>query len=272
MRKVVGIAVAAIVVVLAFLWLGLQVKPREFADFPEESGAAEYVPLPDGLPAPVERDYRQAYGDQIPVVTSVVITGRGRIRPFGLWLPARYRFTHDAGRGYRHYIEATYFGIPIMKVNERYIDLTAKMELPWMTDEGGKLDQAANIGMWAELAGATPSVLLTDPRVKWEPVDDDSAVLVVPLGTDDTDTFIVRFDPQTGGIDSLEAMRYRDSKSDHKVLWIAAHEGDATIGPAAVPAVGTATWLDQGKPWARFEAEDIRVNVDVSEYVRARGI
>ena len=157
------------------------------------------MPLPDGLPAPVERYYRQTYGDEVPVVHSVVITGRGKIRPFGLWLPARYRFTHDAGKGYRHYIEATWFGIPIMKVNERYIDLKAKMELPWMTDEGEKLDQAANIGMWAELAGSAPSVLVTDPRVRWEPIDDDSAVLVVPLGTDATDTFVVRFDPGTGG-------------------------------------------------------------------------
>jgi hypothetical protein len=108
--------------------------------------------------------------------------------------------------------------------------------------------------------------------VSWEPIDDDSAVLVVPLGTDDTDTFVVRFDPATGRLESLEAMRYRDSKSDHKVLWIAAHEGEETVGPADVPATGTATWLDPGKPWASFTAEDIRVNVDVSEYVRARGI
>jgi hypothetical protein len=51
----------------------------------------------------------------------------------------------------------------------------------------------------------------------------------------------VRFDPATDKIASLEAMRYCDSKSDQKVLWIAAHEGDETIGEADVPAVGTAT-------------------------------
>ncbi len=267
-----GVVIAVIVIVLALGWLGLQVKPGKFADYPEASGAAETVPLPDGLPAPVERYYRQTYGERIPVVTSVVITGRGKIRPFGLWLPARYRFTHDAGKGYRHYIEATWFGIPIMKVNERYIDLKAKMELPWMTDEGEKLDQAANIGMWAKLVASAPSVLITDPRVRWKPVDAETAVLVVPLGADEADTFIVRFDPETGEVASLEAMRYRDSKSDHKILWIAAYEGEETVGSANVPATGTATWLDQGKPWASFTAEDIRVNVDVSEYVRARGI
>jgi len=267
-----GIVAALVIIVLALAWLGFQVRPGQFADYPEASGAAATVPLPNGLPAPVERYYHATYGDEIPVVHSVVITGRGKIRPFGLWLPARYRFTHDAGKGYRHYIEATWFGIPFMKVDERYIDLRARMELPWTTDEGPKLDQAANIGMWAELAGSAPSVLITDSRVRWEPLDGDSAVLVVPLGSEATDTFVVRFDPATHKIASLEAMRYRDSKSDEKILWIAAHKGEETIGPADVPAVGSATWLDQGKPWAYFTAEDIRVNVDVIEYVRARGI
>jgi hypothetical protein len=266
------IVAAIIVALLAVGWVGLRVRPAPFEDYPERSGTTETAPLPDDLPAPVERFYRAAYGDSVPVVHSVVVTGRGKLRPFGVWLPARYRFTHDAGKGYRHYIECTWFGITFFKVNERYIDGKARMELPWMKDEGPKLDEAANIGMWAELATAAPSVLVTDPRIRWEPIDDASAVLIVPLGDDATDSFVVRFDPETHKIASLEAMRYRDSKSSEKILWIAAHEGERTIGAAGSPAVGTATWLDQGKPWAYFEAEDIRYNVDVDEYVRARGL
>jgi len=268
-----GIAIAVIVVVLAVGWLGFQFKPAPFEDYPEAGQPAETVPLPEGLPAPVERYYRAAYGDEIPVVRSVVITGRAEMRPFGLWLPARYRFTHDAGQGYRHYIEATWFRLPIMKIDESYIDGKALMELPWTTDEGEKLDQAANIGMWAELAASAPSVFLTDPRVRWQAVDDETAILVVPLGDDATDTFVVRFDPETDQITSLEAMRYHDSKSPAKVLWVAAYEeGSEPIGDAGVPATGMTTWLDQGKPWAYFTAEDIRINVDVDEYLRARGL
>jgi hypothetical protein len=36
--------------------------------------------------------------------------------------------------------------------------------------------------------------------------------------------------------------------------------------------VGTATWADQGEPWARFVTEDIRTDVNVAEYIRGRGI
>jgi len=269
----VGIVIAVLVVVLAVGWLGLQLRPAPFPEYPEASGAAETVALPDGLPAPVERFYRAAYGDEVPVIHSVVISGRARLRPIGIWMPARYRFTHDAGRGYRHYIEATWFRIPIMKIDERYVDGEALMQLPWTTDAGEKLDQAANIGMWAELASAAPSVFLTDPRVSWQAIDDETAALVVPFGADSTDTFVVRFDPETAQIASLEAMRYKDSKSPAKVLWIAGYDEDSPpIGEAGVPATGTATWLDQGEPWAYFTAEDIRVNVDVDEYLRARGL
>jgi len=137
---------------------------------------------------------------------------------------------------------------------------------------GPRLEQAANIGMWAELSSAAPSVLLTDPRVQWEPVDDETAILVVPLGSRATDSFVVRFDSATGDIATMEAMRYRDSESERKILWIAASEGERRIGAAHSRAVGTATWLDQGRPWASFEAEDVRYNVDVRDHLRQRGL
>ena len=59
--------------------------------------------------------------------------GRGRLRlpsKGGISFPARFRFTHHAGQGYRHYIEATMFGYPVMKINEYYLDGNARMELP----------------------------------------------------------------------------------------------------------------------------------------------
>jgi hypothetical protein len=220
----------------------------------------------------VEGYYRATYGDSIPVVESVIITGRGRIRPVGLWMPARFRFTHDAGKGYRHYIEATWFGMPIMKVNERYLDGKGLMELPWASAQGPEIEQAMNVSMWAELSTSAPSAFLTDSRVKWEPVDAETAVLKVPQGQSGGDTFVVRFNPENTRIESMEAMRFKNAGDKRKVLWKAFGVGDATIGQANAQAIGAATWADDGKPWAYFEAEDMRYNVDVSDYIRARGL
>ena len=96
---------------LALGWLGLQVKPAPFPAVSGPSAAPETIPLPPGLPAPVERFYRLTYGERVPLITSAIITGRATIRPIpgGPTLPARFRFIHQAGHNYRHYIEATWF-------------------------------------------------------------------------------------------------------------------------------------------------------------------
>jgi hypothetical protein len=221
------------------------------------------VPLPDRLPPPVERYYHALYGgDAVPLVHTAVLTGRGTLRFGPMALPARFRFTHEAGRGYRHYIEATWLGLPVMKVNEMYLDGHARMELPFGAVEGAKTDAAANLGMWAE-GLLFPSVYVTDPRVRWEPIDADHARLIVPAPGGE-DSFDVDFDPATGLIARMTTMRYRDEGlSAVKLPWSAEQLPDGR---------GAAHWGDQDYPWLVFTTEEVVLDADVSAYIRARGI
>jgi len=187
-------------------------------------------------------------------------------------LPARFLFVHNAGQAYRHYIEATWFGIPLMKVNEGYIDGRSFFELagtdPIINDHS--TNQAANLAVWAEAAWF-PSIWVTDPRVRWEAVDENTALLFVPF-EDQEENFVIRFDPETGLLDTMKAMRYRDSGDQaKKILWITKTIPGKNIEGTNLSAVGSATWLDQGKPWATFTLEEVHYNVDVSEYIRQRG-
>lgn len=268
--KVIVILVCAVIAVIILGWLGLQIKPNSFTAFSQRTPVLKTVPLPQGLPAPVERFYRQIYGDNVPVLESAVITGRASLRLNGVTFPGRFRFTHNAGQGYRHYMEATFFGLPLFKVNEYYLDGKSRMELPFGVTEGEpKVDQAANLGLWSESMWL-PSIFLTDPRVRWEAIDEDTALLVVPFG-EKKERFVVRFDPKTGLPRILEAMRYRDPASQAKILWLNHCPEWNTINGNTFPAVGAAIWFDEGTPWAVFNVEEVVYNVDVQEYIRAKG-
>ena len=267
------IIIAAIISGILFLgWLGLKIKPKPFQPYPEQTPPLETVRLPEGLPAPVERFFSTVYGDEVPVIETVVITGRATISPFGIKFPARFIFVHNAGQDYRHYIEATWFGIPFMKVNERYLNGKSLFELPVIgsIDDDPSTNQAANLAIWAEAAWF-PSIWVTDPRVRWEAVDENTALMFVPYGAEE-ENFVMRFNPETGLLDTMEAMRYRDNGPEaKKILWITRNEEGPSLEGSKLSAVGSATWLDQGKPWAVFTLEDAAYNVDIQEYIRQKG-
>lgn len=83
--------------------------------------------------------------------------------------------------------------------------------------------------------------------------------------------FVARFDPDSGLLHWLESMRYKGT-TGKKVLWLNESREYRSIGGQLTLAVGAATWIDDGKPWAVFTVEEIIYNTDVSQYVRAKGL
>lgn len=246
--------------------LGLAVRP---APLPLGVGAGlplNSVPLPVGLPEPVDRFYRRLFGgDRVPVVTSAVIVGRGWLRLFGLCWPLRFRFVHEAGRAFRSQIEATAFGLPVMKVEESLADGRGEMRTPFGgAPPDARIDQGSVLRLWAETAMWLPSVLVTSVRVRWLPVDDTTALLQVPTASEvGFETFVARFDPTTGLLRLLEAMRYRGTEQS-KSLWLCEARAWAAVSGQTVARTGTLTWEDQGRPWSSFTVEEIVYNASTA--------
>ena len=258
----------ALLLVLGLVF-GLRVKPAPFPMFTGQSAPPETIPLPAGLPQPVERYYRQTYGADIPVIQSAVLSGRGTVRFMGITFPARLRFSHVSGKDYRHYIEATFFGYPVFKVNEHYLDGHTRLDLPvGVVENDPKVDSAANQGLWAESL-AYPAIFVTDPRVRWEAVDDTHARLCVPYG-DAEQVFTVQFDAQSGELTRAETDRYRDEKVGTLRWWGEKYLGNSQSGQPA-PVTFAVTWEDEGTPWLVYELEESVFNADLTDYIRQTG-
>lgn len=267
--RVLAVAMGGVVLLGLLGWLGLRVPANPLPEVALAPAEPQRVAMPDDLPAPVERFYEELYGERLPVIDSAVITGRGTMRIAGVTLPVRFRFAHTTGDGYRHHIETTIFGLRLLTVRETYLDGTARLELPFGISQGSNVDQGANLALWAE-AVWTPAAWATDPRVRWEAVSDDTALLVVPAG-DAEETFVARFDPRTGMLRLLESMRFKGQDDDHKTLWLNEVVSWGEVDGRTMPIETALTWLDDGKPWAKLTTEEVRYNADVSEYLRQRG-
>jgi len=255
---------------IAALAVGLRVTPRPLPPFGAPEPELATVPLPSDLPAPVARWYRDLYGDEVPVVESAVVSGLAKLRLMGLTLQGRFRFVHHAGQAYRHYLDATLFGLPFLRVNEWYLDGAARLELPFgVTEDEPRVDQAANLGLWAESAWF-PSLFLTDPRVRWEGVDEETALLVVP-GHAGEEHFVVRFDPASGRPTLFEAMRWREADDEAKTLWITEARAWGEVDGRTVLTEGALTWFGDDAPWAVFHVHEVRYGADVADALRARG-
>jgi hypothetical protein len=238
-----GAIIDLVLLLVLFVVFGLRWQPRPFPAYTAQTSPVSIAPMPDGLPAPVGRYYRLIHGDGVPVYTSAVMSGRGTLRFMGVTMPSRVRFTHDSGQGYRHYIETFFWGYPVLKVNERYLDGKGWMQLPFgVVENDPGVDSAANQGMWAETL-FYPAYFLTDPRVRWQAVDTDTARLFVPYGEGEQE-FTLEFDPGTGMLTRYETLRYRDEKLGLIRWW-----GDFTYAEDAngdpVLEKFAATWEDE---------------------------
>ena len=128
-------------------------------------------------------------------------------------LLVRFKAYYLPWQAFYRLMEITWFGLPILKGVDYHIDGRGGLKITGLIEPeetGEKIDQAQNLVLWGE-AIWTPSVYLTDSRVRWEAVDEKTAWLVIPFSGRE-EAFLVRFDPQTEMIQEMSAERYIEAE------------------------------------------------------------
>jgi len=249
---------------LALGWGGLQVKARAFPAV-APGPAPRRIPLPAGLPAPVERFARAVYGDTLPDVQSAIVSGRARLAPTGLPMPTRFRFYYDAVRSsHYHEIEVTWFRLPFMRIHERNLEghVTLDLSILGRVDDAPKTNRAGIQGYWGEVLAWVPAIALADPRVRWEAVDAAAARLHLP-GLNDEEAFTVRFDADTGLMTEIETRRYQAEAHPERWRWYNRVLEWGMVDGQRVAARSQTQWND-ARPWANWEVEQVALNADVA--------
>lgn len=262
--KIIAAVVGGLALLVGGAWLGLQVRARRFSTIELAGRDLGMKPIPGDLPAPVARFARTIFqGEQMPVVESALLIGRARVNFNGLKLWARFKFSHAAPGNYYHYIQATWFGVPVATINERYLDGQGILDIPGAYVENDpNTNRAANQGFWSEALAWVPSVIFSDERVRWEAVDDTTARLIVPGGTDE-EAFTVCFDAHTGLMSEMTTQRYQDPVPAPRLRWTNRPLEWDVVNGVRVPVRAETQW-DDNPPWVVWQIEQVLYNVPVT--------
>ncbi|KCZ71107.1 hypothetical protein ANME2D_03139 [Candidatus Methanoperedens nitroreducens] len=260
------IAIISIAVILLDIgWLGFQIEPESFAPHPEKTKDIGSVELPPDLPEPVRRYYEAAAGSPVPRIDSAVVWGKAKLRINGIWMPVRFKAYYLPGQAFLRYMEVTWFGRTILKVSDSYINGEGVLKIEGllnMKETGEKIDQGQNLAMWGE-AVFTPSVVITDSRVHWEAVDNETMRLVVPFG-EQNDELLFTFDQKTNLITHVSAWRFR-GQEEEKMPWLIEFTEWKTFHSVKIPARFEVTWEDEGSPWSYWTVEGVEYNIDITD-------
>jgi hypothetical protein len=219
------------------------------------------------LPEPVRRHFGETVGAVSPRLDTAVVWGRGRFQVRGVWIPHRYKTWYRAGDAYFRRIEGTFFTRPVMSGVDRYVHGQADFSLGERIGPDVEGNQSQALVLWAEMVWM-PSVLVQNPRIRWEAVDEYSARLVVPVGSE-SESLIAHFDPLTGRMTHLEGARLRPESGEQepwRMDLLAWKEFHGILLPEQI----SVAWGEGGSPWSYWTLDGVAYNVSVDDHLGER--
>ncbi len=249
--------------------LGLVIPPRPFRRHPAPSHQGDPTPFRSELPEVAYRHFVKTIGEEPPMISTAVVWGRGRASIRGVWVPLRFKAWYRAGEAYYRRMEVTWFQRPVMRGIDSWIDGVGLFEMGEKVETGERIDQGQLLTLWSDTVWI-PSVYVHNPQIRWLPVDEHTARLVIPF-KDRTESMDAHFDPVSGLMTHLTALRYSDDSME-KEPWRVDLLEWKEINGLLIPYHIDIAWGEAGSPWSYWTVDGIAYNVSVEEQLGAPAV
>lgn len=205
-----------------------------------------------------------AHGGVVQAATTAEFVGTGRIRlGRSPWLPVSYRTSHRLGHEFIAEVAATWFGRPVVRGMDAYVDGRGVQRARDTVTVGPGLDSDGVSFLWSEamLVPATWS----QPGVKWTQPDERTLMLDVS-GSEVAApvTATVTCDPESGLPQSFQVpWRSKNPEGTVGAGWRVSYEEWREVQGAWAPGLVEVQWQDEDRPWFRMRMEPPVLNADV---------
>jgi hypothetical protein len=260
-------ALAISIGLVGLFTLGFAISPRPYRAHPVPTHLGELTPMQPDIPEPVRRHFTETVGAVAPRIDTAVVWGRGRFCVRGVWIPLRYKTWYRAGDAYFRRMEGTFFTRPVMSGTDRYVQGQGDFSLGEQVEHSEEGNRSQALVLWAEMVWL-PSVLVQDPQIRWEMVDEHSARLAVPVGTG-IERLLFHFDPLTGRMTHLEGTRLRPESGEQepwRMDLLAWKEFQGMLIPEQI----SVAWGESGSPWSYWTLDGVAYNVHVDDQLGER--
>ncbi len=206
-----------------------------------------------------------AHGGLVKQASTAEFVGTGRIRlGRSPWLPVSYRTSHLLGHEFSAEVSATWFGRPVVRGMDAYVDGHGVQRAHDSVTVGPGLDSDGVSFLWSEavLVPATWSL----SGVKWTQGSDTTLTLDVS-GSDVAApvTATLECDPHTGLPKSFEVpWRSKNTEGTVGAGWRVSYLDWRQVGEEWAPGLVQVKWQDEDRPWFRMRMEPPVLNVDVA--------
>ena len=259
------LAVLLLVPVVLFLWGPRRENARAAEDVArlrsrqnDLSGRTYREAQISGLPAPVQRYFRNVLKDGQPYVSAVTLTHDGQFKT-GLdkeWIDIEGQQLFIADEpGFLWRGKTSLFSVRDMYVDGEGRIVVSLFSLFDVVDGRGEAYDQGELLRWLGESVWFPTNLLPSDRLRWVPIDEDTAALLFEY-RGMTLRYTVTFN-QAGEITELETERFLGEEGLE--TWVGRVSDYQEVGGMRIPMTIEALWvLDDGEhSYARFNVQSI---------------